>query len=122
MTWSPKTLKCQIYEGDCPLDLAVVGDPELENIADEIVKLWKLPVGSAICFDVEIYEKQYWFKNSKTSLEVVCFKQDPNIFYGRRQISISNLYIDKMIGKKFPINPKNTVIRKWNNVEVAFVV
>lgn len=122
MAWSPKTLKCQIYEDDCLLDLATVGDPELEILADEISNIWKLPTGSTISFDLEIYEKQYWFKNSKTSLEVVCFRQDPNVFYGRRQINISKLYIDRMIGKKFPINPKNTVIRKWNNVEVAFVV
>jgi hypothetical protein len=122
MTWSPKTLKCQLYEDDCPVDLANVGDPELENIADEIVKIWKLPTGSSIWFDVEIYEKQNWFKDSKTTLEVVCFKQDPNAFYGRTQISISKLYIDKMLGKKFQINPKSTVIRKWNNLEVVFVV
>ena len=122
MTWSPKTLKCQLYEDGCPLDLATIGDPELDNVADEIVKIWKLPDGSSIWFDVEMYEKQYWFKGSKTSLEVICFKRDPNSFYGRTQISISQLYIDKMVGRKFSINPKNTVIRKWNNLEVAFVV
>ena len=122
MTWYPKTLKCQIYEDGCPVDMARVGDPELENIADEIVKLWKFPVGSSVWFDVEIYEKQYWFKESKTSLEVVCFKKDENTFYGKSQIDISKLYVDKMLGKKFQINPKNTIIRKWNNVEVAFVV
>lgn len=122
MSWYPKTLKCQIYEDNCLLDLATIGDPELENIADEIVKIWKLPQGSSIWFDVEIYEKQYWFKDSKTSLEVICFKQDPNMFYGKNQISISKLYIDKMIGVKFEIKPKNTIIRKWSSVEVAFVV
>ena len=122
MTWSPKTLKCQLYEDGCPVDLSKVGDPELEDIADEIVKIWKLPVGSSVWFDVEIYEKQYWFKDSKTSLEVVCFKQDPNTFYGITQVSVSNLYIDKMLGKKFQITPKKSIIRKWNNLEVAFVV
>lgn len=122
MNWFPKTLKCQIYEDDCPIDMSRVGDQELENIADEISDIWKLPNGSSIWFDVEIYEKQYCVKESKTSLEVVCFKHDPNLFYGRRQISVSKFYIDKMLGKKFRINPKNTIIRKWNNLEVAFVV
>ena len=122
MNWSPKTLKCQIYEDSCLVDLTNIGEPELEKIADEIVKIWKLPIGSYIWFDVEICEKQYWFKDSKTTLEVVCFKQDPNTIYGRHQINISKLYIDKMLGRKFEITPKNTIIRKWTNVEVAFVV
>lgn len=122
MFWYPKTLKCQIYENNELIDLNKCSDPDLENIADEIVKHWRTPDGSALWFDVEIYEKHYWFKPTKTSIEVCAFLRDPNTMTGRRQISISKLHIDKKIGRKFKISPKESIFRSWKNTEVAFVV
>jgi hypothetical protein len=83
---------------------------------------WKTPVNSAVWFDVAIYEKHYWFKQPKNSIEVVAYVQDINKLSGRRQINVSQLYIDKMVGRKLSITPKDDVMRKWSStVEVAFV-
>ena len=123
MRWYPKTLKCQIYEDGQLLDLNTCSDPVLESLADSIVKYWKTPVNSAVWFDVEIYEKHYWFKPPKNSIEVVAYIRDINRMSGRKQVSISQLYIDKMVGRKLPIEPEESIMRKWSsNVEVAFVV
>lgn len=122
MIWYPKTLKCQIYENRNLLDLNTCSDSTLENFADAIMIHWRTPDNSAIWFDVEIYEKQYWFKPSKNCLEVVAFKRDTYEISGRKQVDISKLYIDKMVGKKFKIKPKDTIFHTWTeNMEVMFV-
>jgi hypothetical protein len=122
MIWYPKTLKCQIYDNNELVDLNTCSDPVLENLADSIFVHWKTPTNSALWFDVEIYEKHYWFRPTKNSIEVACYKHEPNSISGRKQMDISKLYIDKMVGKKFKIKPEDTIVRKWNeNVEVVFV-
>ena len=122
MIWYPKTLKCQIYENNELVDLNTCSDPVLENLADCVIKYWKTPSSSAIWFDAEIYEKHYWFKPPKNYIEIVCFKQDHSSISGRKQVDISKLYIEKMVGKKFKINPEDNLFKKWSeNVEVAFV-
>lgn len=123
MKWYPKTLKCQVYENEQLVDLTSCSDSVLENLADAIFPLWKTPVDSYIWFDVEIYEKQYWFKCPKNSIEIVAYKRDIYSATGRKQVTISNLNIEKMIGKKFQIKPENNVIRKWSeNTQVAFII
>lgn len=123
MKWYPKTLKCQVYENDELIDLTKCSDSVLENLADAIFPIWKTPVDSYIWFDVEIYEKQYWFRESKNSIEIVAYKHDIYSTTGRKQVSISNLYIEKMVGKKFKIKPENNLFRKWSeNTEVAFIL
>ena len=122
MLWYPKALKCQVYENGNLLDLTTCSDSALENLADAIFVHWKTPDNSFIWFDVEIYEKQYWFRPARNAIEIAAFKRDPYSATGKRQISITKLYIDKMVGKKFKIKPENTSIRKWSdNMEVAFV-
>jgi hypothetical protein len=122
MRWYPKTLKCQVFEDGELMDLNTCSDPVLESLADSIMDHWKTPVNSAVCFDVEIYEKHYWFKKPKNSIEIVAYVHDTNQLSGRRQIDISKLYIDKMVGRKLSIQPKDDVMRKWSStVEVAFV-
>lgn len=122
MRWYPKTLKCQIFEDGQLVDLNTCSDPVLEALADSIMVYWKTPVNSAVWFDVEIYEKHYWFKRPKNSIEVVAYVQDMNKLSGRRQISVSQLYIDKMVWRKLPITPKDVLMRKWSStLEVAFV-
>jgi hypothetical protein len=121
-TWYPKTLKCQIYDDNKLIDLNKCSDTILENLADSIFVHWKTPINSAIWFDVEIYEKHYWFQPPKNYIEIVCFKLDVNSLSRRKQIDISKLYMDKMFGKRFKITPEDTIYRKWsNNVEVMFV-
>ena len=123
MRWYPKTLKCQVYEDDTLLDLNSCGDPELEALADAIFPLIRSPVNAAIWLDVEIYEKQYWFKPPKNSIEIVALKPDPYSMSGKKQVSISQLYVDKLIGRFYAITPENTTFRKWSsNLKVAFVV
>ncbi len=122
MSWYPKTLKCQFYENGVLLDLAKVGNAELESLADEVFKFWKMSSGSAVWFDVEIYEKRYWFKPTKVSMEVVCFKINPTMISGKEQVSISKMYVEEKVGKKFKIQPKNTPLCTWIGPEVAFVV
>lgn len=122
MIWYPKTLKCQIYEDGNLIDLNTCSDPILEHLADCIMVHWRTPNNSAIWFDAEIYEKHYWFKPSKNSIEIVSYKLDMDSISRRKQVDVSKLYIDKMIGKKFKIEPEDTIYRKWTNVEVAFVV
>ena len=119
--WYPKSLKCQIYENGVPLDLNMCTDTELEDLADAIIVHWKTPENSAIWFNTAIYEKHSWFKPSKNSIEIECFKFDLYTESRTRQLDISKLYIDKMIGKRFKISPKNTLMRKWLNAEVMFV-
>lgn len=122
MMWHPKTLKCQIYDNNEIVDLTKCSDDTLEEIADLCVAHWKTPHNSAIWFDVEIYEKHYWFKPAKNFIEIAAYKFDLNSHDRRIQVDISKLYIDKMLGRKFKITPKNGLIRKWSeNVEVAFV-
>jgi hypothetical protein len=83
---------------------------------------WKTPHNSAVWFDTGIYEKHYWFKPTKTTIEIECFKFDLDTHDKRKQLDISKLHINKMLGKKFKITPKETLIRKWtDNVEVVFV-
>jgi hypothetical protein len=122
MIWYPKTLKCQIYEDDKLIDLNTCSDPILEHLADCIMIHWQTPTNSAIWFDAEIYEKHYWFKPPKNTIEIACYRLDMHSITRRKQIDISKLYIDKMIGKRFKINPEDTAFRKWTNTEVAFVV
>lgn len=122
MRWYPKTLKCQIYENNELLNLNTCSDATLENFADAIFVHWKTPTNSAIWFDIEIYEKHYWFKPKKNCLEVCAYKRDINSISGRTQVDISKLYIDKMVGKKFKIKPKDTIFHTWTeDMEVAFV-
>lgn len=123
MRWYPKTLKCQIFEDGQLVDLNRCSDSVLECIADSIENYWKTPVNSAVWFDIQIYEKHYWFKPPKVSIEVVAYIQDMNKLSGRKQVNVSQLYIDKMVGRKMPISPKDHLLREWSpNVEVAFVV
>jgi hypothetical protein len=122
MRWYPKSLKCQIYENNELVDLNTCSDPCVDNLADAIFVHWRTPTNSAIWFDVQIYEKHYWFRPNKTSIEIEAYKHAPETIAGRKQVDISKLYIDRMVGKKFKIKPENTMFRKWSeNVEVAFV-
>lgn len=123
MIWSPQTLKCQIYDDNKLVDLNQCHDDVLEELADLCLSYWKTPHNSAVWFDVEIYEKHYWSIPPKNFIEICAFKFDLNKHDKRRQVSVSKLYIDKMVGKRFKITPKSGLIRKWSdNVEVAFVV
>lgn len=123
MFWYPKSLKCQIYENDKLLDLSRCGDAELEKLSDSIFPLWRTPTNSAVWFSVEIYEKQHFLKPSTNSIEIEAYKRALDYESGRQQVPISKLYIEKMIGRKFPIKPDNTYLRIWGEkMEVAFVV
>ena len=123
MFWSPKTLKCQIYDNNVLVDLNSCSDDVLEDLSDAVMVHWKTPDKSAVWFDAEIYEKHHFFKHPTISIDIACYKIDAQTIIKRRQIDISRLYIDKMLGKKFKINPISTLIRKWSdNVEVAFVI
>jgi hypothetical protein len=123
MRWYPKTLKCQVFEDGQLIDLNRCSDSVLESLSDSIVNYWKTPVNSAVWFDIQIYEKHYWFKPPKSSIEVVAYVHDMNKLSGRKQVNVSQLYIDKTVGRKMPISPKDELMRKWSpNVEVAFVV
>lgn len=114
MFWSPKTLLIQVYENDELLDLNRLSDEKLGNIADAVFDLWKTPSNSAIHFRIEIFEKHYFCKHQENTIEVCAFNREDC------QVSISKLYIEKMIGKKFKIKSKNHNILE--NTEVAFVV
>ncbi len=117
MFWSPKTLLVQVYENDKLLDLNNLSDDTLGNIADATFELWKTPSNVAISFRVEIFEKHYFCKHHETTIEVCAFNREDC------QVSISKLHIEKKIGKKFKITPKDNLFHKFNgNVEVAFVV
>lgn len=123
MFWYPKSLKCQIYENGNLLDLNKCGDAELEHLSDAIYPLWRTPVNSAVWFSVEIYEKQHFFKPPSNSIEIEAYIRSLDYISGRQQVSISKLYLDKMVGRKFPIKPDNTYLRTWGDkMEVMFVV
>ncbi len=118
--WNPITLQCQVYENEVPVDLDQCSDETLEVLADAIEKLWKMPKDSALKFEVEIYEKHYWMKQPQNFIEIASYVETP---YRKKQISVSKLYIEKMVGNRMKITPEHTVFRKWSDdVEVMFVV
>lgn len=121
-SWTPKTLKCQIYENGILLDLKSCTDAELQELIDCIFPLWKTSTQSALWFDIDVYEKHHLFKEKTITMEVACFTLNPDSFPARKQVSISAVKYDKMVGRKFSIQPKNTLCHKWKYpVEVAFV-
>ena len=115
--WYPVTLKCQVYENEVPVNLDECSDETLEVLADAIEKLWKMPKYSTLKFEVEIFEKYYWFKPPQNFIEISAFVETP---YRKKQVNISQLYIEKMVGTRIKITPENTLFR--NDIEVMFVV
>lgn len=121
MIWYPKTLKCEIYENKERVDLNSCGDTELEKLADAIFPIIRSPTNSAVWMDIEIYEKHYWFRPPKNTLEVVAFIAEP--YEGKKQVSVSKLNMDKFLGKGFKIKAENTIMRKWSDdLVVRFVI
>lgn len=117
MFWSPKTLLVQVYEDNKLLDLNTLSDDTLGNIADAVFEVWKTPSNSAVFFRAEIFEKHYFCKHQEITIEICALNREES------QISISKLYIEKMVGRKFKITPKDNLFHKFaGNVEVAFVV
>ena len=122
LNWTPKTLKCQIYENNALLDLRQCTDAELEALVECIYPLWKTSKNSAIWFDVDVFEKYHLFKQPTRTIEVGCYVHNLNSYNPRKQVSISRAHYDRLVGKKFPIQPRNIVFRKWvSPMEVAFV-
>lgn len=118
--WYPVTLQCQVYENEVPINLDECSDETLEVLADAIQHLWKMPKDSALSFEIEIYEKHYWCLPPKNFIEVSAFVETP---YRKKQVNISKLYIEKMVGTRMKITPEDTLFRKWtDDVEVMFVV
>jgi hypothetical protein len=120
--WTPKTLKCQIYEDNVLLDLNKCSVGELEAILDCVYPLWKTSEHSAIWFDIDVFEKHHLFKPVTRTIEIGCYVYNQSSFTHRKQVSMSKIHYDHMVGRKIPIQPKNTLCHKWKfPVEIAFV-
>lgn len=121
-TWTPKVVKCQIYENGVLLDLKTCSDSELDALVDAIYPLWRTSDSSAIWFDVEVYDKHHMFKEPTRTMEVAAYIKKDYGFPFRKKVSVSNSNYTILVGRKIQIQPKNVLCHKWKEpVEVAFV-
>jgi hypothetical protein len=122
LIWSPDVLNCQIYENGFLVDLNTLHEVVLGELIDAIYPLWRTSPESSIWYGVQVYEKKSLFKPSSVSIEIEAYVRDVYRMSGKRQISIHKLNLDSKIGRKFQIEPKNTMLKRWSGpVEVAFV-
>ena len=121
--WSPKVLKCQIYEDNVLVDLSKLHGVVLEGLVHAIYPLWRTSPESTIWYGVEVYKRKSIFDFPHIEIDIEAYIRDDTRMFGRRQISINKTNIGNKIGRKIRIQPNDTLIKKWSdNVEVAFVV
>lgn len=119
---TPKYLTAHVYQNREPVNLEKLTDSMLQNLRIAILEQWKTSSSSVLEFECEIYEINSWWRPAPPlQIEIRAYLRDPEMIVGKKNTRIPQLYLDKMLNRRFVITPGDAVFQKWKPpVEVEF--
>lgn len=119
---TPKHLTVHVFQNKEPMNLEKLTDSMLQNLRVAILEHWKTSSTSVLEFDCEVYEVHSWWRRSPPlEIELKAYIRDPTMIVVKKKTRIPQLYLDKMLNRRFTVTPEDTVFQKWKHpVEVEF--
>ena len=119
---TPKYLTAHVYQNKESVNLEKLTDSMLQNLRIAILEHWKTSSTSVLEFECEVYEINSWWRPAPPlQIEIRAYLRDAEMIVGKKKTRIPQLYLDKMLNRRFLLTPEDTVFQKWKApVEVEF--